>query len=244
MINYFFDVDGTLTCSRKKIDKSFEFFFGEWVNHQQEIGNKVFLITGSDKKKTLSQIGLALYRLVDGVYQNSGNQLCVRNTMCYEKHWAYPQELIIDLEKIASKSRWFGRAEKNIEIRIGEYSNMPMMINFSTVGRSADSVLRREYYNWDNKKEERKSIVHELSNKYPAISFSVGGEISIDIMPKGRDKSQALGDMKEGENIFIGDRCGLGGNDFEIATMSDKHYNVESWEQTNEILIRLLPKNS
>ena len=244
MINYFFDVDGTLTCSRKKIDKSFEFFFGEWVNHQQEIGNKVFLITGSDKKKTLSQIGLALYRLVDGVYQNSGNQLCVRNTMCYEKHWAYPQELIIELEKIASKSRWFGRAEKNIEIRIGEYSNMPMMINFSTVGRSADSVLRREYYNWDNKKEERKSIVHELSNKYPAISFSVGGEISIDIMPKGRDKSQALGDMKEGKNIFIGDRCGLGGNDFEIATMSDKHYNVESWEQTNEILIRLLPKNS
>ena len=103
---------------------------------------------------------------------------------------------------------------------------------------------RTRSYNWDNEKEERKNIVHELSNKYPAISFSVGGEISIDILPKGRDKSQALGDMKEGKNIFIGDRCGLGGNDFEIATMSDKHYNVESWEQTNEILIRLLPKNS
>lgn len=243
MINYYFDVDGTLTPSRKKIEPTFEFFFAEWVQYQQSIENKVFLITGSDKSKTIEQIGLPMYRLVDGVYQNSGNQFFERNNIRYERYWQVPQELLQDLEDTAKKSKWYGRAENNIEKRIGESSGLPMMINFSTVGRSAGAALRKEYSDWDKEKQERLKIKEELSDKYNDISFSIGGEISIDIHPKGRDKSQVL-QYAKGKTVFFGDKCESGGNDFEIATMSDMCYHVKDWIETNEILARLLPKNN
>ena len=48
---FLFDIDGTLTPPRKKIEKEFELFFGQWVGDQKSKLNKVFLVTGSDRKK-------------------------------------------------------------------------------------------------------------------------------------------------------------------------------------------------
>jgi len=235
MINFLFDVDGTLTPARDSIDKDFDSFFGQWVHSQQKKNNKVFLVTGSDRDKTKSQLSESLIRLVDGIYQNSGNQLYVRNHLRWEKHWQVPDSLIEDLNKILEKSKWYGKAENNIEYRRGEMSAMPMMINFSTVGRSASAVQRKEYFEWDKGKGERLDIVDSLSSKYDDISFAIGGEISIDIYPKGRDKSQVLSNMV-GETIFFGDRCEAGGNDYEIAIMSNTHYNVSGWQETEKII--------
>ena len=44
----------------------------------------------------------------------------------------------------------------------------------------------------------------------------VGGETSIDIFPVGWDKSYALKYFKGYEVYFVGDRCFVGGNDFDI----------------------------
>ena len=56
MKKFIFDVDGTLTPSRGKIDPDFLqfmlFFSGK---------NDVYLVTGSDRSKTLEQVGLDLY---------------------------------------------------------------------------------------------------------------------------------------------------------------------------------------
>jgi len=243
MINYLFDVDGTITPARKKIEKSFEFFFAEWTMYQQSINNNVFLITGSDKKKTISQVGVPLYRLMNGVYQNSGSQLWVRNSIVYEKNWKTPKGLIEDLKSAAKESEWYGKADNNIEVRIGEISSIPISISFSTVGRDANNDLRKKYFYWDNENQERKTIVEQLSTKYPELSFLVGGEISIDILPKGRDKSQVLNQLI-GETVFVGDRCEPFGNDFEIAMMADVCYNVKGWEDTSRILLTLLKKNN
>ena len=235
IINFLFDIDGTLTPARDSMDKEFDKMFGQWVYKQQNKSNKVFFVTGSDRQKTKSQVSESLLRLVDGVYQNSGNQLYIRNNLRWEKHWEVPESLIEDLNKILEKSKWYGKAENNIEYRRGETTAMPMMINFSTVGRSANAVQRKEYFEWDKGKGERLDIVDQLSSKYNDVSFSIGGEISIDIYPKGRDKSQVLSDLV-GKTIFFGDRCNLGGNDYEIATMSDTHYNVSGWQQTKKII--------
>ena len=231
-MNFLFDVDGTLTPPRSKMDKEFRIFFGEWVLQQQYAEHKVFLVTGSDRKKTLEQTGLALYRLVDGVYQSCGNEFYIRNRLIKHSNWHMSPDLHLDILDILQKSEWYGRADNNIEERTG-------MINISTVGRSATKVLRKEYYNWDTNSCEREKIAEELSFKYPDLEFSIGGEISIDIYPKGNDKSQVLSDM-QGKCVFFGDRCENGGNDFTIATMSDVSYNVNSWEQTYEILNKML----
>ena len=75
MINYLFDIDGTLTPSREKIDDNFKHIFADWVLYQQSLNNKVFFVTGSDRDKTVEQVGVPLWRLVDGSYQCCGNRL-------------------------------------------------------------------------------------------------------------------------------------------------------------------------
>tara|TARA_R110002110_G_scaffold100573_2_gene256240 strand:+ start:247 stop:969 length:723 start_codon:yes stop_codon:yes gene_type:complete len=229
-MNFLFDVDGTLTPPMGKMNNKFRIFFGEWVLRQQQDGNKVFLVTGSDRVKTLEQIGIALYRLMDGVYQSCGNEFYIRNRLIKYSNWSMSPDLHLDILDVLQKSEWHGRADNNIEERAG-------MINISTVGRGANKSLRKEYHDWDTKSCERERIVEELSYKHPDLEFSIGGEISIDIYPKGNDKSQVLSDMK-GKCIFFGDRCGVGGNDFTIATMSDYSYNVKGWKQTKGILTR------
>jgi len=227
---FLFDVDGTLTPPREKIEKEFELFFGQWVSDQKSKLNKVFLVTGSDRKKTKFQLTAPLLRLVDGVYQNCGNQLYIRNSLVKESNWKMPSSLRLDILEMLESSIWFGKAGKNIEERVG-------MINISTVGRDAGMSLRKEYFEWDRTEEERKKIADTLSRKYTELSFDIGGEISIDIYPKGNDKSQVLKDMN-GKTIFFGDRCEKGGNDFEIAIMSDRFYNVSGYEETKRIILR------
>ena len=231
-MNYLFDVDGTLTDSRKKIDSQFRSYFAEWTNYQRMNFNSVYLVTGSDRDKTVEQIGVSLWRHVDGVYQNSGNVYYEHGKLIRQKVWKMPNNLRLSITRQIKKSKWFGKANLNIEERVG-------MVNISTVGRSASPILRKEYFDWDNVRGERVKIVDELSQEFPDLDFSIGGEISIDIYPKGSDKSQELKDMF-GESTFFGDRCEAGGNDFTIATMCEAHFNVDGWKQTYEILTKLL----
>ena len=63
------------------------------------------------------------------------------------------------------------------------------MVNFSTLGRNASKEERDRYEEWDSKHEERKFIVKILQSKFPELEFKIGGQISIDIFPLGKDKS-------------------------------------------------------
>ena len=228
MTNFLFDVDGTLTNAREPINPDFAKYFGNWVAESQERGDRVFLVTGSDKNKTLEQIGLPLYRLMDGVYQNSGNQLFYRNSLVYQSNWAISAHLRLDLLILAEKSPWFGKAKENIEERVG-------MANFSTIGRTATPDQRKAYALWDGATNERNKNSEWLSMRYPRLQFDVGGEISIDIYPKGKDKSQVLSYM-EGNTIFFGDKCFEGGNDHSIAIKATRYHQVKGWQNTKYII--------
>ena len=228
MTNYLFDVDGTLTNSRQPIDKDFKKFFGDWIIRQQNFGNKVFFVTGSDKGKTIEQIGLSLWRAANGSYQCSGNQLYRHGKLIKESSWKISAHLRLDLLMIAEKSPWFGKADINIEERVG-------MANFTTLGRTATKKQREAYYIWDQTTREREKIVETMSLRYPRLKFSIGGEISIDMHPIGKDKSQVLADM-DGENIFFGDACSPNGNDFPIASKADILHHVAGWNETYETL--------
>ena len=232
MINYLFDVDGTLTPPRSYMNHWFRVYFYIWMTHQQELGNRVFFVTGSDKKKTIEQVSKRLWYSVDGIYQNSGNQLYVRGELIKESQWVMPDDLRKDITKHITKSDWYGVADNNIEERVG-------MVNISTIGRDVDNPLRIEYYKWDNENNERRIIVSDLSAKYPELNFAIGGEISIDIHPLGKDKGQVLADM-EGETVYFGDKCYLGGNDYNISVGSDECYKISSWKDTRSILRSLI----
>ena len=66
MNKFIFDVDGTITPSRGQIDSNFAIFFTTFC-----VENDVYLVTGSDKEKTIEQIGEEIYSLANRVYNCS-----------------------------------------------------------------------------------------------------------------------------------------------------------------------------
>ena len=73
---YIFDIDGTLTPSRNKMDKQFQELFKNFMS-----AYRVWLISGSDHTKTIEQIGVDIWTNVERAYQCSGNQLFQRGSL-------------------------------------------------------------------------------------------------------------------------------------------------------------------
>ena len=67
---YIFDVDGTLTPSRRKMTKEFAKFFDGWSSN-----NKYYLVTGSDLDKTKEQLPIAYIDRAEAIFTCCGNQM-------------------------------------------------------------------------------------------------------------------------------------------------------------------------
>ena len=225
-MNYLFDVDGTLTPSRLPIDKNFEQFFLNWIKDKN-----VYLVTGSDKDKTIEQVGEKIWLNVTRAYQSCGNAVYEKGKLIRQSDFKLDVELQRMLFTLKACSDWKHHHGNHIEERIG-------LVNYSTIGRNCDQSSRNAYYAWDQLKGERKLFCKMIEDTFPHLEASIGGEISIDIYPKGQNKAQVLNDLK-GPIIFFGDRCEPGGNDYPIALrIEDEHivHNVKNWEETYKIL--------
>lgn len=230
MIHFIFDVDGTLTPIGLAIDTDFKSFFSNWITIQKHKGNEVFIVTGSEKERTINQIGSDLYNHVHGVYQNSGNQLFVKGSLVKQSNWKMSSETKLEILEILKQSPWYRADCNNVEERMGS-------VYVSPIGKPAPEDLRNKYYEWDKVSNERKSIVKQICNKYTDLDFSIGGKVGIDIYPKGKDKSQVIQDMKEPDNVvFFGDRCSLGGNDYGIYSKAKRGHTVKDWKETWSII--------
>ena len=84
---FIFDVDGTLTPSRGIIDLEFKMFFNTFC-----LMNEVYLVTGSDKPKTVEQISDHTYNLCKRVYQCSGSDVWQGNANILKSEWILPIE--------------------------------------------------------------------------------------------------------------------------------------------------------
>ena len=79
---------------------------------------------------------------------------------------------------------------------------------------------------WDAINKDREKIVAALDQYYTHLDFVIGGKISIDIFPKGHDKSQAAKHRREEDGdieiVFFGDRTEYPGNDYAIVAELDR----------------------
>jgi phosphomannomutase len=95
------------------------------------------------------------------------------------------------------------------------------MINVSPIGRSCSQQERLQFAAFDAEHGIRRAMVAAYRAAFPdfGLSFSIGGQISIDIFPTGWDKTLCLKHLA-GEGFttvhFFGDRTEVGGNDHEI----------------------------
>jgi len=226
MVNFIFDVDGTLTPSRGTIDPEFKEFFMDFANK-----NNVYLVTGSDRPKTIEQIGLDSYLLCKRVYNCSGNDVYEGHHNIVQSEWTLPEDAHEWLSKKLSDSEFPYRTGLHFEHRTG-------MCNFSVVGRNANQSQRYEYFGWDYMHKERDKIASQFNKIFPDIEADVGGETGIDIFPRGKNKSQILKDFDKDTIQFYGDRTDENGNDYPIACElhAEQVYTVSDWQETWEYL--------
>ncbi len=229
---YLFDVDGTLTPPMSKMESGTAMRFLNWMREKE-----VYVVAGSDHRNVFKQLPASVLSRIEGVFCSSANELWKGDSLVYKNDWTPTDDFFTYLSKLYQNSHFTPKGKNFIEKRTG-------MINFSIVGREAPKELREIYYEWDKKIKDREEMAKAITLDYPELQACIGGQISIDIYPKGQDKSQASRWVTENlkkEMVFFGDKCNPGGNDYPIANdiiqrECGTYYNVKSYSQTLEIL--------
>nr|SVE70622.1 EOG090X0BFR [Daphnia similis]SVE71249.1 EOG090X0BFR [Daphnia similis]SVE71881.1 EOG090X0BFR [Daphnia similis]SVE72507.1 EOG090X0BFR [Daphnia similis] len=237
-----FDVDGTLTMPRQKIHPTTEKFLLTKVKPVTTIG----LVGGSDLGKIAEQMGGAdVIKRYDYVfaenglvaYKNGGliGKMSIQEHVGEEKLQMFINSALSYMSKLTLPVK----RGTFIEFRDG-------LINVCPVGRSCSQAERDQFAAYDKVHKIRESFVKHLEAEFSdfGLVFSIGGQISFDVFPKGWDKTYSLrfvGEDGYKEIHFFGDKTAPGGNDHEIyedpRTVGHK---VSSPEETIEQLKTLL----
>tara|TARA_B100000524_G_scaffold188546_1_gene97697 strand:+ start:168 stop:875 length:708 start_codon:yes stop_codon:yes gene_type:complete len=232
---FIFDVDGTLTDSRQQMDFEFMCFMIKFCCTYD-----VYLVTGSDRAKTVEQVGLDVYNRSIRVYNCSGADVYEKDVNVYKSDWKISDEVKKFLRDELDYSQFPIRCGNHIEERPGG-------INFSILGRGEGINLadREEYVKWDRNTGERILIADRIKNQFPNLNVQIGGQTGLDI--SDNDKSQILRDFNIDDDIhFFGDMMQKGQNDYPLAVAVDKrggtNYTVNSWQETYKKLKDLTPK--
>lgn len=219
---FLFDVDGTLSESRAEAPKKI-------LDMLRTLRNKVRVafVGGSDLEKQKEQVGENILEIFDYGFPENGVSF-------YREGKLVSQERIIDVVGEAFYKDFVNfvleyLSKMDIPIKRGtfiEYRNS--MINISPIGRNCSREERNEFFKLDKEKKHREKMVEAMRNRFRGhgLTFSIGGQISIDCFPDGWDKTYCLKHIKgEGvENVyFFGDMIEEGGNDFEIYSHKDVH---------------------
>lgn len=223
-----FDVDGTLTPSRGRINEGFRL----WLLN--DLAQPFVLITGSDPAKTREQIGDDLFESTT-VYNCTGNHVFEKGVETYRSDWRVPDTLETYLDDALNESSFEYKTGKHIEHRVG-------LCNFSVVGRNATIEQRKLYFEWDGEFNERIEIADRIRKHWPDVDVGVAGETGIDIYRKGTGKDQIVDRIADAAPLhFFGDRMEPGGNDHSLAEAIKarglgKCYQVRDWRETWDIL--------
>jgi phosphomannomutase len=228
--NYIFDVDNTLTPPTEKIMPELSYQLDRLFDVKDK---KVYFVSGSDLRAIESQLGPRHYHRAANVFGCSGNQPRDGSVTIFIP----PKKLSDFLMKELANCPFEYRTSRFIEYRIGS-------VNFAPVGRDADKAVREKFEKWDNTTLYRKSLRKKLKDKFPELTIDIGGQISLDIYPKGHGKEQILDllPMKQNDTIvFFGDRMQKGGNDYRLAKLITNHnlgtaIEVKNWVDTYSIL--------
>ncbi|MCB1456846.1 MAG: HAD-IIB family hydrolase [Nitratireductor sp.] len=204
-----FDVDGTLTASRCAMDAGFADYFRQLV-----AAYPVYLVTGSDWGKLCEQVPADIREAVAGIFCCSGNELWYRGKPVFAMSHSFPDELSLVAMKLVGQSRFPLRTGRHVEARTGT-------LNVSVVGRNASIAERRSYVRHDQRNREREGMIAAIEASFPDYEAHRGGEISIDISPRGWNKGRVAKEIVSrhpGAQIsFFGDRISDRGNDAPLA---------------------------
>lgn len=227
--HFIFDVDGCITPKNKPIDRELYYLI-----YKLSLNHKVSLVTGSELSSSIEQVGEALVKNLYMSFNCMGNVVYKYGKIIEQNFWFPDESLINFLWDFICASQFPYRTAKHFDLRTGS-------INVSVIGRNANNFQRQEYSNYDAKTNERVKLANLLANKFDNIEVSIGGNISIDINPKGKNKSQILKYILQDNFVFFGDGHGKWGNDQPLFDAIKSIHNsvghmVDHWQHTMQII--------
>lgn len=236
MIAWVFDVDGVLCDTGSTMPEDFKAWFLEWSKDKS-----IFLVTGSQREKTIQQIGQEIFDRALVSYNCQGNSIWVGNEEFKINTFDLTEEQTSWLLECVNQSKFPFKTGDHLSIRTGS-------VNFSIPGRNSDQDIRDLYKKYDFETQERLTIIQKFVEKFPRFEAYIGGEISIDICRRGANKGQVYHYIKQYWGVqsinFFADRVVSNGIDLPFAKEMNNHmgnhlYNVNGYKQTWELLKKL-----
>lgn len=178
------------------------------------------MVGGSDLVKQKEQLGDNVLDLFDYTFSENG-------LVAYKGQELIAEASIVSFlgeERLKRLINFVLRyvSELDIPVKRGTFIEFRKgMLNVSPIGRNCSQEERCAFEEYDNEAQVRKKFVAVLTKEFADydLTYSIGGQISFDVFPKGWDKTYALQFVEQFENIhFFGDKTYEGGNDFEIYT--------------------------
>ncbi|CDO64605.1 phosphomannomutase, putative [Plasmodium reichenowi] len=232
---FLFDVDGTLTNSRKTIEQN---VVDTLLELKSKKGFVLGIVGGSDYKKIREQIKYP--EIFDYIFSENG-------VVAHKNDEEYFAESIVNflgedrLKKLINYSLKY-IANLDIPKKRGTFIELRNgIVNISPIGRNCSQEERDEFFRYNLKNNTIENFRDNLCKEFEDfdLNFSMGGQISIDCFPKGWDKTFCLKHLenKFDEIYFFGDRTDKGGNDYELfCDKRVKGYKVKNPNDTVKIL--------
>ncbi len=244
-----FDMDGTLTEARKKIQKPTV----KMLRNLCESGHIVCIVSGSPFVYINEQLDLALSDYAESLYVMpcNGTQVYTQNNLNGKYDQTYKVTMRDYLEQHSTLADPHRELVHNIlELQLysmrrydfpvtGNFiSDRGSMINWCPIGRDASHEVRATFSIEDSNKSLRKHLrdclrVRLDDSDLRTTDLALGGSTSIDIFPNGWDKTYALNHLDPSLDVwFWGDKCMPGGNDYTIYEKlgTDRAFAVDSPE--------------
>ena len=236
-----FDVDGTLSQSRSKIDHEMADLLKKLLAKKQ-----VAIITGGAfadiKKQILDEIGLnnELNKNLILLPTNGGG------LWIFDKEWKELSSHKLTTEekwKIVTAIKEVVDGKENINEFGDKVQDRESEITYSALGEHAPVEFKKA---WDPDFKKRIALQQALEKMLPEFEVKIGGTTSIDITPRGMDKAYGMNKaikylkINVEDILFFGDAVYENGNDYPVFLMGVDTVRVSGPEETKERLLRFL----
>jgi phosphomannomutase len=243
------DMDGTITPPRKSISSDMIIILMDLC-----LFADIVIVSGSDINYIIEQCGSDIIRYGFAshviIMPCNGTKVYKFDGEAYKE--IFSASLIEELGEALYRKLIKGilRSQAHImdkydfDISGGFVSYRKSTLNWSIIGRDSSQELRNKFSNSKDNNNIRNDAINILKatsmlteDDLNKIEFTLGGQTSIDIYPKGWDKTYALKHIDGKESWFIGDKCKPGENDYHIyEKLSGKSFNTTGPEDTEKII--------
>tara|TARA_E500000331_G_C17265885_1_gene717114 strand:- start:3750 stop:4550 length:801 start_codon:yes stop_codon:yes gene_type:complete len=253
-----FDMDGTLTPPRKKITKSVI----KQLKSLSEV-SEIGIVTGSGIDYLLQQCedlwsgkgcvnpekitlmpcnGTQVFKWKDGNFIK---------TFSANMREELGDEKFDNLMSFLIRHQFlYTQLSSGLPLTGHHISYRESLVNWCPIGRNANDEQRKKFSIHDKEYGVRKTLkksIEKFSNEsgLEDIVFTLGGSTSIDVYPKGWDKTFSLSHFDKHVCWFVGDKCTDDGNDrtiYEKLLKSGKGFKTIDPSNTVEIIKNIKKK--